>query len=455
MSDILSLFDALRGETLYKEQIPSSLMTDFVGTRAGHADYYFKPFDEDSVASCLSIAHEHQIPVTIRGAGTNLVGSTVPDNGLVLDLSALNRILELDEENMCVTVEPGVLLKDLIDFVQSKGYFYPPDPAEKNASIGGNVATNAGGMRAVKYGVTRDYVLALDVIKSDGTKISIGSRTRKDTTGLSLKHLIIGSEGTLGVITRITLKLLPLPDYTQSAVIAYHALADAIASVNVILKGNLEPTAIEFVEKRCIALGERYLNSEFPCRDADSYLIVTFDGTKEMVTERLNCCKNLVLAHGAYEFIALDDEEVSKNVWAIRSALALAVKAAGVWEPVDTVVPIGSIAKFVEKCREISSAHGVRIVPFGHAGDGNVHLCIIKDAIPDAKWPEILDSTLDALYNCAYELGGLISAEHGIGKAKRRYFLKHINKEARELMLGIKQAFDPLNLFNQHDGYTR
>ena len=267
--------------------------------------------------------------------------------------------------------------------------------------------------------------------------------------------IIIGSEGTLGVITRITLKLLPLPDYTQSAVIAYHALADAIASVNVILKGNLEPTAIEFVEKRCIALGERYLNSEFPCRDADSYLIVTFDGTKEMVTERLNDSKNLVLAHGAYEFIALDDEEVAKNVWAIRSALALAVKAAGVWEPVDTVVPIGSIAKFVEKCREISSAHGVRIVPFGHAGDGNVHLCIIKDAIPDAKWPKILDSTLDALYNCAYELGGLISAEHGIGKAKRRYFLKHINKEARELMLGIKQAFDPLNLFNQHDGYTR
>lgn len=454
MADVAELFGTLKGEFLSENNIAANLLTDFVGSRAGHADFYFKPFDEESVQGALKIAYEHKIPVTVRGAGTNLVGSTVPESGLVLDLSALNRILELDESNMCVTVQPGVLLKDLIAFSESHGYFYPPDPAEKNASIGGNVSTNAGGMRAVKYGVTRDYVMAVDLVKSDGTRITLGAKTRKDTTGLSLKNLVVGSEGTLGVIVRITLKLLPVPEYSQSAVIAYHSLADGISNVNVILNANLDPTAIEFVERRCIALGEQYLNREFPCKDADSFLIVTFDGRRDQVLERLSRCREAVLANGAYEFVPLDDREVAENVWAVRSALALAVKAAGVWEPVDTVVPLGSIAAFVQSCREISEQQGVRIVPFGHAGDGNVHLCIIKDNIPDEKWPEVLDRTLDALYDSAYSLGGLISAEHGIGKAKRRYFLKHINKDVRDLMLGVKQTFDPQNLFNQHDGYA-
>lgn len=454
MTDLVTEFSTLKGLLLSDKNIPQHLLTDFVGSRKGQAHLYFRPDDEDSLQQAVKLAYAHRLPVTVRGAGTNLVGATVPQGGLLLDVSALNKILNLDESNMCITVQPGVVLKDLIAFVESRGYFYPPDPAEKNATIGGNVATNAGGMRAVKYGVTRDYVLSLELIRVDGTKVVLGAKTRKDTTGLSLKNLVIGSEGTLGIISRIVLKLLPLPAFSQSAVIAYHSLSDGIASVNHILNARLYPTAIEFVERRCIALGERFLHKEFPCPDADSFLIVTFDGDKSQVKEKLQVLSGVVLSHGAYEVVQLDDPVVAANVWSVRSALAQAVKASGVWEPVDTVVPLAKIAEFVKSCRRISEDLQIRIVPFGHAGDGNVHLCVLKDNLSDDKWPELLDRTLDALYDSAYSLGGLISAEHGIGKAKRKYFLKHVDPAVRELMLGVKHSFDPNNLLNPHDGYS-
>lgn len=446
---------SIKGSLSFDNEIEEKLLTDFVGSHIGHAEAYVKAQDENDIQVALKIAYQNKAPVVIRGAGTNLVGSTIPEGGIVLDVSGLNRILELDKENLTLTVEPGVKLCDLISYVESRGFMYAPDPAEKEASIGGNVATNAGGMRAVKYGVTRDFVQELDLIKINGEKVRLGANTRKNATGLSLHKLVTGSEGTLGVISKIVLKLLPKPEFTLSTILAFHSLADGIRTVNQIFKENLDPTAIEFVEKKVIALGEQFLGEDFPLPEALAYLIVTLDGDKKGVFERLAKLKNLTVEHGlAFASLDLDDEVVASKVWSIRGALARAVKASGIWEPVDTVVPLNKIADFVDYVDVVSKDLGVRIVAFGHAGDGNVHLCIIKDKISDDKWPSVLRETLHLLYKRVYALGGLLSAEHGIGKSKREYYLENVDTSERALMLGIKKAFDEFNLLNPHDGYA-
>lgn len=455
MQDLKSLFEGkIKGTIATGCDIDPKYLTDFVGARHGKADVYVQALDEEDVKNTLVIANEHKLPVVVRGAGTNLTGSTIPDCGIVLDVSAMNKILSLDEETLTVTVQPGVLLKDLIAYVEERGYLYAPDPAEKNASIGGNVSTNAGGMRAVKYGVTRNYVLALDLYKIDGTKVHLGATTYKYATGLNLQQLVVGSEGSLGVITKIVLKLLPLPQFTLNAVIAYDSLALGIKNVNAIFNAHLDPTAIEFVEKKVIALGEEYLGKKFPCQNAKSYLIVTLDGDKESVYDRFEKLKAQVFKNGAMEVIPLDDPNVAKDIWEIRGAIARAVNASGMWEPVDIVVPLNKITPFVEYVDYVSSHGGPRIVAFGHAGDGNVHLCVLKDSIEDTAWPKVLHDTMEKLYKKAYELGGVVSGEHGVGKGKRDFLLQNIAPEQRELMLGIKKAFDPDNLLNPHSGYA-
>ena len=212
------LKDTVKGLVVFDNDIEQQYLTDFVGSRIGYAQAYVRVADEEDIQNTLKIAYAHKTPVVIRGAGTNLVGSTIPEGGIVLDVSLLNKILELDEENLTLTVEPGVKLREIYEFVEAKGYMYAPDPAEKEASIGGNVATNAGGMRAVKYGVTRDFVQELDLIKINGEKVHLGANTRKNATGLSLHKLVAGSEGTLGVISKIVLKLLPKPEFTLSSI---------------------------------------------------------------------------------------------------------------------------------------------------------------------------------------------------------------------------------------------
>lgn len=442
-------------QCLTGKDIDAVYLTDFVGTLRGKASALVFARSTEDVSFALKTAYHCNQPVTVRGAGTNLVGSTVPAGGLVLDLSQMNHILSLDKETNTLETEPGVRLKDLQSYVESEHLFYPPDPADKEASICGNIATNAGGMRAVKYGVTRDYVRALEFVKPDGTVLTLGANTCKYSSGLNLKELVVGSEGTLGVITRAWLKVIALPETSVSVVVPYSSLQQALVSVRVLLNAGLNPAAVEFVEKNVIALGERFLDKEFPFPEATAYLLLTFDGSQQSVEHALQEGRRVLLENGALDFLALTDPEVRANVWAIRAALAKSVKASGVWEPVDTVVPVNRIADFVQYVNELSQELSVRIVAFGHAGDGNVHLCIIKDQIPDDKWPQVLDLTLDKLYAKAYALGGLTSAEHGIGKAKRKYFLANTDPAVVELMRAVKQAFDPKGLFNVHDGYAR
>ncbi len=448
------LQEAIAGRVIFDEDIDKKDLSDFVGADAGWADACVKASCRDDVAAAVKFARAHDLGIVIRAAGTNLVGNTIPNGGLVLDVSGLDKILELDKKNNTILVEPGVKLCDLQQYVESQGLFYPPDPAEKNASIGGNIATNAGGMRAIKYGVTRDYVLGLEVVDCNGNVLTLGSKNLKDATGLALKQLLIGSEGTLGVITKCLLRLIAKPEAVSHALVGFESLQQAIGAVQILRKSNLQPTAVEFVEKKVIAIGEDFVKEEFPLPAARAYLIVSFDGKKSELGDKLQKCSELLIEYGATDFLSLEDETIADKVWRIRAALARAVQASGIWEPVDTVVPLEHIADFVQFIDDLSCKRKIRILPFGHAGDGNVHLCILKDDLPQDKWPQVLDEILDALYDEVYALHGLTAAEHGIGRHKRRYFLKHADPNALELMRKVKHAFDPCNLFNRGCSYN-
>lgn len=276
--------------------IPAEYQSDVLGRVHGSAEALAFPLSTEEVSALLRYAHEHRVPVTPRGAGTNLVGSTVPlEGGIILDLSRMDRVLELDEDTMTVTVEPGMLLQDLQAYVEARGLFYPPDPGEKASSIGGNISTNAGGMRAVKYGVTRDYVRGLEVVLADGTVMQVGGKQVKDASGLSLKHLLIGSEGTLAVITKCLLRLVPKPEASLSVLVPYADLKTGIQSVLTILRANANPTAVEFMERKVVALGERFCGVSYPRPDAGSYILLTFDGRSEEVTANAARVRSLAL----------------------------------------------------------------------------------------------------------------------------------------------------------------
>lgn len=440
---------------LLLEDIDERYCTDHSGHLKAAPDAVALPVCADEVSALLRYASKYQIPVTPRGAGTNLTGSTLPlHGGLVIDLSLMNHILELDEKTMTITVEPGVLLEDLQNYVESRGFFYPPDPGEKKSTIAGNISTNAGGMRAVKYGVTRDYVKALDVVLANGTQVSLGQKTIKDASGLALKEAIIGSEGTLGIITRATLKILPHPEFSCSAMLAFENLSLAAAFVLKILASALKPTAIEFMNREVVALGENYLHTQYPSAQAGSYILLTFDGTKEEVFKNLEELKLLALENQALDVIILNDPAYAAKIWQVRGALCTAVEAVSQQEPIDIVVPVNRIPEFVQRVGELEVKSGLQMVSFGHAGDGNVHLCIVRGTLSDQQWQNKLDVVLEELYNQAYELHGLASGEHGIGLQKRSYFHKHTDPVNIALMNGIKNAFDPAHILNEGKSYV-
>jgi glycolate oxidase len=450
------LFDIIKdGSRIITENISEEYLSDTLGRLKGAASAVVQPISTEEVSRVMSWAYENEVQVTPRGAGTNLVGSTVPDHGgIVLDMSLMNHIIELDYETFTASVEPGVVLQDFQSYVEEKGLFYPPDPGEKSATIGGNISTNAGGMRAVKYGVTRDYVMGIEAVLADGNIIQAGSKNIKDSSGLSLKNLIIGSEGTLAVITKCILKLIPKPETSISAVVPFDSLNAGIENVLNIIKENANPTAIEFVERKVIKLGEEFLHIQFPYPDAKAYIILTFDGRKEEVKTNVQCVKDVVLARGALDFIILEDKELMENVWKLRGALVKAVEAVSEQEPVDIVVPINKTAEFIEFVNELEEDTGMHMVSFGHAGDGNVHLCVVRENRTQEEWEKEKNKNMGIVYHKAYSLGGLTSGEHGIGLAKKEYFLKETNDMNLQLMRRVKAAFDDKKILNSHKAYN-
>lgn len=440
-----------RNRILWKNEINEEYSHDELTTEHYYPEMVVKINSTQEVSNILKYANEHKIAVTVRGAGTGLVGAAVAlKGGIVLDMTMMNHFLELDEENLTLTVEPGVLLMDLASYVEEKGFFYPPDPGEKSATIGGNISTNAGGMRAVKYGVTRDYVRALEVGLADGSIVEFGGKVVKNSSGYDLKDLIIGSEGTLGIVTKIVLKLLPLPKKNISLLIPYQNLEKAIRTVPLIIKAKAIPTAIEFMEREVICDAEKYLGRKFPDNQADAYLLLKFDGNSvEEIENYYDNVAKICLQQGAIDILIADTDERSEGIWKARGAFLEAIKSSTTcMDEVDIVVPRREVNTFVEYVHELRAKLNIRMKSFGHAGDGNLHVYILKDDLDDEQWHELLTLAMDKMYAKAKELNGKVSGEHGIGLVKKVYLEQSTPKTAIDLMKKIKAVFDPNNILN-------
>ena len=405
----------------------------------------------EEVSAVMRLAWERSIPVTVRGSGTGLVGGAVAlHGGILLETTKMNKILALDEDNLTVTVQTGVLLIDLAAFAEAHDFLYPPDPGEKTATIGGNIATNAGGMRAVKYGVTRDYVRALTVVLPNGQIQTFGAAVAKNSSGYSLKDLIIGSEGTLAIICEAVLKLIPLPKVSVSLLVPFPDMRSAIEAVPHIIRSKVTPTAIEYMSRDTILYSESYLGKKFPDTKNDAYILLTFDGnTDEQVNRDLGIVADLCLELGAVDAYIVDTEERKKSVWSARGAFLEAIKSSTPeMDECDVVVPGNQVDTFIKFTHELAHQFGIRIPSFGHAGDGNLHVYICRDDLSDGDWELVKTGCFDRMYKKAVELGGLVSGEHGIGYAKKEYLRRQYGQTPIALMQGIKQVFDEKNILN-------
>ena len=431
--------------------IPDDYAHDELGGIQARPEVLVRVQSTDEVAQIMRHANLRRIPVVVRGAGTGLVGAAVPvHGGILMETTQMNRILELDRENLTVTVQPGVLLMDLAAYVQEQGFLYPPDPGEKSATIGGNISTNAGGMRAVKYGVTRDYVRGLTCVLPDGEALSLGGKVVKNSSGYSLKDLIVGSEGTLAVVTEAVLRLVPLPSVSVSLLVPFPSMEDTLDAVPELLRGRVLPTAIEFLSRETILFAEDFLGKRFPDTAYPTYLLLTFDGNDPAQVERdWQAAADLCLTRGAADVLIVDTDERKDAVWKARGAFLEAIKAStSEMDECDVVVPRTHVSEFLRFTQLLAAEIGLRIPSFGHAGDGNLHLYLCRDDLPEDVFRQRLAAGFAALYRKAAEFGGQISGEHGVGWAKRDFLVHQLGDAHIALMTRIKAAFDPNNILN-------
>jgi glycolate oxidase len=406
----------------------------------------------EQVAAVLRLAQRERVPVTPRGAGYGLSGGAVAiQGGIVLSLERMNRILEIDSENLMVTVEPGVITGDIHRAVEEEGLFYPPDPASLDScSIGGNVAEGAGGPRAVKYGVTRHYVCGLEAVLPSGEIITCGGKLVKNVTGYDLIQLLIGSEGTLAVVTKIILRLLPLPKVQVDLLVPFDNFQAAADTVSDIVAHRILPTTIEFMERDSILAVEQLSQKKVPHDDAVAHLLIQLDGnSQEAVDADYEVVGELCLEHGARDVLVAKDSRTRDRLWEARR---LIIDALNHESPVnhmeDVVVPRAELPALLKGMKDIAKRHDVRIVCFGHAGDGNVHVNVLKDDVPDEQWDSLVPAVTEEIYQLSLSLGGTITGEHGIGATRRRYLPLALDGAQIELMRGIKATFDPNRILN-------
>ncbi len=403
------------------------------------------------VSDIMKFAYEHDMPVIPRGSGTGLCGGCVAINGgILLSLAKMDKIVEFDEDNLTVTIEPGVLLMDLAAAAVERGLMYPPDPGEKSATVGGNVMTNAGGMRAVKYGVTRDYVMGMTVVLPNGEIAELGGKVAKNSSGYDLKNIIVGSEGTLAIVTELILKLIPLPSHILSLLVPFKTLDDCIETVPKIIKSKIVPTAIEFMERGVIVAAEEYLGHAFPDKTSDAYLLLTFDGNSQgELDNAYQKAAEICLKNGAIDVFISDTEERQDSIWKARGAFLEAINTSTPsMDECDVVVPRNRIADYVKYISTLQGKYDLRIPSFGHAGDGNLHIYLCKDDLEDSKWEEKREEIMDIMYKKAQEMGGKVSGEHGIGHAKTGYLRDSVDEASIKIMHGIKNVFDPKGILN-------
>lgn len=420
----------------------------------GMPEVVVTPTTTDQVARIMRLADRHTIPVTPRGAGSGLSGGAIPlFGGIVLSLEKMNRIIEIDEENLTVTAEAGIVTNELNERLKDTGLFFAGYPMSlESCFLGGNIAENAGGGKAIKYGVTSRYVLGLKVVTPQGEIVTLGGKVTKDVSSYDLKQLYIGSEGTLGIITEATIKLIGIPNVASTLLVPFAGAQEAISVVPLLMKQGIIPVSIEFMDRLSFEISSSYLNESLPLSGVGALLLIEVDGSDEAQVEAdLIAVGELCEEQGAMEVYIAEDANNRERIWAVRRAIAEAIK---VYSPVqsleDVVVPIASIPRVLPFLAELSAKYGLKIPCYGHAGDGNLHATVIKD--PEwtmERWLETEPKLLGELYAfIVSELEGKISGEHGIG-VKRREFVKALTPKAEyELLKTLKRAFDPKNIMN-------
>lgn len=412
-------------------------------------DAVVAPRSTEEVAEVLKVCNREKIPIVPRGSGTNLCAGTVPtEGGIVLLFKHMNKILEIDEDNLTVTVQPGVITLDMIEAVEKKQLFYPPDPSSmKISTIGGNINENSGGLRGLKYGVTRDYVLALEAVLPNGNIIRTGGKLAKDVAGYDLTRLLVGSEGTLGVITEATLKLVPMPETKQTMLALFSDMEAAARSVSSIIANRIIPVTLEFLDQPTLKAVEDFAKIGLPT-DAEAVLLIEQDGTKEVVERDIQHIAEICLNEGALSAeVASSKEEALELTAARRVALSALARLRPTTILEDATVPRSEVANMVRAINEIAKEYNVTICTFGHAGDGNLHPTCLTD-VRDEEEMHRVEEAFAAIFAKAIELGGTITGEHGVGMMKAPYLEWKLGEEGIALMRAIKQAIDPHHIMN-------
>lgn len=416
-------------------------------------DIVIKPISAEEISAVMKLCNQYKIPVTPRGAGTGLSGGALPlKGGVVISFERMNKIIEIDERNLQVTTEPGVITEVLQQAVKDKGLFYPPDPSSKGSCfIGGNIAENSGGPKAVKYGVVKDYVLNLEVVLPSGEIIWTGANVLKNSTGYNLTQLIVGSEGTLGLVTKIVLRLIPHPKFDLLMLVPFNDLEKAGAAVSAIFRAGFTPSALELIEIDALKIVSRFVDSTIVpvTDDMAAHLIIEVDGNhQETLMNEMEAIANLLTEFDCGEVFFADDAQQKTELWKLRRRAAEAVKIDGYTIEEDTVVPRAELPKLIRGVKELGKQYDFNAVCYGHAGDGNLHIRIKKPGnIYSLNNPEVIPA-LRALFTLVKSLGGTISGEHGIGLIQKEFMDIVYTPSGLDLMRGIKKTFDPNNILN-------
>jgi glycolate oxidase len=416
-------------------------------------DVVIKPSSAEEISAILRLCNQHRIPVTPRGAGTGLSGGALPHlGGVLLSVERLNRIIEIDERNLQVTTEPGVITEVLQDAVRERGLFYPPDPSSRGSCmIGGNIAENSGGPRAVKYGVVKDYVLNLEVVLATGEIIWTGANVLKNATGYNLTQLVVGSEGTLGIVTKAVLKLLPHPKQDLLMLVPFRNAENACAAVSAIFMSGYTPSAMEFMERDALEWVMRFVDTSSVtiANDIQAHLLIEVDGNdSEVLMKEIEGIAEVVMGFDCGEILFAEDAQQKAELWKLRRRVGEAVKSHSVYKEEDTVVPRAELPVLLKGVKEIGRKYGFHSVCYGHAGDGNLHVNIIRGELTEEQWNGSLKEGIREIFELVKRLGGTISGEHGIGLVQKEYLPIVFDETQLRIMRAIKQVFDPNHILN-------
>ncbi|MBN1444810.1 MAG: FAD-binding oxidoreductase [Candidatus Omnitrophica bacterium] len=437
---------------LEKERLEDYSHDEFaMKTLSNYPEIAVKPENSLQVSELMKLANKESFPVVARGGGTGLCGGCVPSlGGVVLSLEKMNRILEVDTENLMAEMEAGVSLEEFYTAIKEKKMFFPPHPGEESATIGGVLSTNAGGSRAVKYGTVRNFIRGMEVVLPDGSITSLGGRILKDSSGYSLMHLMVGSEGTLGVITKATLSIMPVPASTLTLIVPYDNILDAFKTVPHLLMAGILPLALEFIGRQVIAASEDYLGKSWPVQQGEFFLMIILEGEDAELMSVSEKISEICLEFNAVDVFVAQPQEKQEEILAIRSLVYEALKSKTA-EILDIVLPRDRMEEHIRYVEELSEKYNIWLPTYGHAADGNLHTHIMKtdrNKKNITDWKEIYEAVRKEIHLDAKKRGGKVSGEHGIGLAKKEYLGLFTDEPALRMMKEIKKVFDPNNILN-------